>query len=77
MFGFLQLFANSPAGPNIMMRWELGHYYLYCDACKQNIQLPGDIADDFGAWVEWRLDFLLSTNASIGYIRVFKNGAVW
>ena len=76
MFGFLQLFANSPAGPNIMLRWELGQYYLYCDACKQKVVLPGHIADDIGVWVEWGLDFVLSTNASVGYIRVLKDGLV-
>ena len=76
MFGFLQLFANSPAGPNIMMRWELGRYYLYCDACKQKFMLPGNIADNIGVWTEWGLDLVLSTNASIGYINVFKDGMV-
>ena len=74
MFGFLQLFANSPAGPNIMLRWELGRYFLYCDACRKTLALPGSIKDDIGVWGSWQLDFVLSTNASLGYIRVFKDG---
>jgi hypothetical protein len=57
-----------------MLRWELGRYYLYCDACNQKLLLPGTIADDIGVWTEWGLDFVLSTNASIGYIHVFKDG---
>lgn len=36
--------------------------------------LPGNITDDIGVWVEWGLDFVLSTNASTGFIRVFKDG---
>lgn len=57
-----------------MLRWELGRYYLYCDACGQKLLLPGTISDDIGVWTEWGLDFNLSSNSSIGYIRVFKDG---
>jgi hypothetical protein len=57
-----------------MLRWELGRYYLYCDLRNHKLLLPGTIADNLGVWTGWGLDFVLSTNASIGYIRVFKDG---
>ena len=69
-FTFFQLFGKH--GPNIMLRWKNGIYELLALQGKNKIvPIELDIHDDIHKWVNWKIEFALSSIA--GYIKVFKD----
>jgi len=68
-FTFFQLFGKN--GPNIMLRWKNSRYELLALQGKNKIvPIDLDISDDIHKWVNWKVEFLLS---STGYIKIFKD----
>ena len=68
-FAFCQIFAKD--GPNIILRWKNNQYELLAiQGRNKTIPIKLNILDDLDKWVNWKLEFLLSTN---GYVRVYKN----
>jgi len=71
-FCFMQLFMDT--APNIMLRWELDQYVVYF--ASGHVQLKGDISSDVGKWINWRVRFDISSDASKGFFEVYKDQAL-
>jgi len=57
--------------PNIMVRWELDQYVVYFTS--GHVVLKGNIASDVGRWINWRVRFDISSDASKGFFEVYKD----
>ena len=67
-FCFAQVFGDGHS--NVMLRWESGKYAIWAN--NKKTELPGNIKDDLGQWITWRIEFKLDSHD--GYVRVYKNG---
>lgn len=67
---WFQVFGGN--GPNLIVRWRSGSFELLSiQGDKQNIKFPGKPPDDVGKWINWKIEFVLSTTN--GYSKLFRN----
>lgn len=72
-YSWLQIYGNS--GPNIILRFRNKKFQLLSIMGNNEIlDLPGSPLDDIGLWINWKLEFLLSSLN--GYIKVYKNNVL-
>ncbi len=65
-----QVFGGN--GPNIMLRWRSGSFQLMAiQGDHGSVKFEGNPQDDVGKWVNWKIEFLLSTQN--GYAKVYRN----
>lgn len=73
-FCMAQVFASD--GPNIMFRYRTGKYELLSSRGNNPIvkmPLAGSPRTDLLQDVNWKMDFNLSSDISVGYVRLYKN----
>lgn len=72
-YAWFQVFGGN--GPNIIIRWRKGSFELLSiQGDKQIVKFNGNPTDDIGKWVNWKLEFVLSTNN--GYSKLYRNNVL-
>lgn len=73
-YSWMQVFGGS--SPNIMLRYRSGAFGLIVTANNLpnlKLDLAGTPVDLVGKWVNWKIEFLLSTS---GFVRVYKDNVL-
>lgn len=72
-YAWCQVFGGN--GPNIILRWRSGSMALLVDQGDHvNVKFSGTPNDDVGKWVNWKIEFMLST--SNGYVRLYRDNVL-